>query len=218
MKLFGPEGPIYKFMQNLLDLVVINFLWLICSLPVVTMGGACIAAADVTMKMAAGEEGHVGKDFLASFRKNMKNGIPYGLLMILCAYVVWLDFSLFEQLEGNPMILLIMGMVAAFVFTLCYLFAFHLQARYENTLIRTLKNSADICTRYFVRTLSLIFVLFVEVVLIFWNRTTLLVGLLIGPACMIFTVSGYARYFFDMIEKEPGAVIYPDEPSAEKGE
>lgn len=210
MKFFGVDSPFYKFIQTLFDLIKINFLWILFSLPIVTLGGATIAAFDVTMQMAGNEEGHVGRDFIASFKRNFKNGIPYGLLLMLCAYVVWLDFSLFDQIEGNPMILLVMGMVAAFIFLLSFLFAFPLQARYENSLIKTLKNSVDICTRYFVRTLSLIIVLFVEVVLIYWNETTLIVGAVIGPACIIYTISGYARYFFRLIEKEPGSVIYPE--------
>lgn len=210
MKFFGPDGPFYKFIQTLFDLIKLNFLWLLFSLPIVTLGGATVAAFDIAMQMAGGEEGHIAHDFVASFKRNFKCGIPYGLLLLLCSYVVWLDFSLFEQIEGNPIILLIMGMIAAFVFLLSFLFAFPLQARYENTLIKTLKNSADICTRYFVRTLSLIVVLFVEVMLIYWNETTLIIGALIGPACIIYTISSYARYFFGLIEKEPGSVIYPD--------
>lgn len=202
MKFFGPDGPVYKFIQTLVDLIKINFLWILFSLPVVTLGGATIAAFDVTMQMAGEEEGHVGRDFIASFRRNFKCGIPYGLLLIFCCYVVWLDFSLFNQIEGNPMVLLVMGMVSAFIFLLSFLFAFPLQARYENTLLKTLKNSADICTKFFLRTMSLVIVLFVEIVLIYWNETTLFIGLLIGPACIIYTISGYARYFFQLIEKE----------------
>lgn len=210
MKFFSVDGGIYKFMQSLWDLVKINFLWIICSIPVVTLGAATIAAFDVTMKMADDEEGYVAHQFMRSFKANIKNGMPLGILWLFCLYVVWLDFSLFNQIEGNPMILLVMGIVAGFIFLLAFLFAFPLQARYENTLFRTLKNSVDISMRYFLRTLSLIFVLFVEIIIIFWNNTTMFIGLLVGPACMIFTVSGYARFFFRELEKEPGAVRRPD--------
>lgn len=215
MKFFSVDSPLYKFMQTLMDLLKINFLWMLCSLPIVTMGGATIAAFDVSMKMAAQEEGHVARQFWDSFKANVKTGIPYGLLLLFCGYVVWLDFSLFDQIEGNPMILLVMGIVAAFVFLWSFLFAFALQARYENTLIRTLKNSADICTKYFVRTLTLVIVLFVEIIIIFWNTTTLFVGFCVGPACIIYTISGYANYFFRELEKEPGAVTYPQEQKGE---
>lgn len=214
MNIFSPDGPIYKLMQNLLALVKINFLWLLFSLPIVTLGGATIAAFDVFLKLADDEEGYMGRQFVESFKKNFKTGIPYGLLLLFCAYVVWLDFSLFEQIEGNPVILLIMGMVAAFVFLLSFLFAFALQARYENTLIKTLKNSADICIRYFVRTLTLIVALAIEVAFFLWNSTTLFFGLLMGPACLIYTIASYAKIFFHEIEQEPGAVIYPDEKTS----
>ena len=211
MKIFSPDGPIYKLMQNLVALVKINLLWMLFSLPIITLGGATIAAFDVFLKMADDEEGYMGRQFVESFKKNFKNGIPYGLLLLSCSYVVWLDFSLFEQIEGNPIILLIMGMVSAFVFLISFLFAFPLQARYENTLVKTLKNSADISIRYFVRTLTLIIALAIEVAFFLWSSTTMFFGLLMGPACLIYTVTAYARIFFREIEKEPGSVVYPDE-------
>jgi len=211
MKIFSPDGVLYKLMSNFFALLKVNLLWLLCSLPIITLGGATIAAYDVLLKMIQEEEGHIGRQFIDAFKKNFKTGIPYGLLLLLCIYVVWLDFSLFEQLEDNPIILLIMGMVAAFVFLISFLFAFPLQARYENTLVKTLRNSADISIKFFVRTLTLIIALAVEVVFFLWSSTTLFFGILIGPACLMYTVAGYAGIFFREIEKEPGSVVYPDE-------
>lgn len=202
MKIFSTDGIIYKLITGIATMLKINFLWMLFSLPIVTLGGATIAAHDVCMKWINGEEGYIGRDFVESFRKNFKVGIPYGLLLLFCAWVVWLDFSLFEQIESNPMILLIMGMVAAFVFLLCFMFAFALQARYENTFFRTLKNSADICVRFFVRTLTLIVALAIQIVLFLWSEVTQIVGFLLGPACIIYTISGYAVIFFKEIEKE----------------
>lgn len=212
MKFFSVDGPLYKLLNTLVVLVELNFLWMLCSLPIVTLGGTTIAAYDVIMKIIAGEEGYVVKDFFASFKANFKNGIPYGLLMLFCAYVVWLDFSLFSQIEGNPMILLIMGFLAAFIFVVSFLFAFPLQARYENTFLNTLKNSANICMRFFLRTLTLIVALAVQLFLFYWNGFTLALGFFIGPASMIYTVGCYARYFFSELEKEDGAVIETEEP------
>ena len=213
MKIFSVDGPIYKLIQKFFLLVKINFLWFVFSLPIITLGGATIAAYDVFLKEIAGEEGYAGSQFVQSFKKNFKNGIPYGILLLFCIYIVWLDFSLFEQLEDNPVILLIMGMIAGFVFLISFLFAFSLQARYENTLVKTLKNSADISIRYFVRTLTLIIALAVEVAFFLWNTTTLLFGILIGPASLMYTIAAYAAIFFREIEKEPGSVIYPEEES-----
>lgn len=210
MQFFSVDSPIYRFMRNLTDLLVINFLLVLCSLPVVTLGPSLIAAFDVTMKMAGDEEGNVGSQFLKAFRKNLKNGIPYGLLLLAGIYFVWLNFSLFEQLESRPVMLLTSGWVGGFVLLLMFLFAFPLQARYENTILHTLKNSADICIRFFVRTIFLVFLLVLELFLIFWNATTLYFGILLGPATMIYTISGFARFFFQEIEKESGSTCDPE--------
>ncbi len=211
MRIFSVDGPIYRFINWLWAAIKINFMWMVFSLPIVTLGGATIAAFDVFMRMCRGEEGYPVRDFIASFRRNFKTGIPYGLLLLFSVYAVWLDFSLFEQIESNPIILLIAGMVGAFLVILVFLFAFALQARYENTFLRTLKNSVDISTRFFVRTLTLLVALAVEVFFFGWNLTTMLLGVLIGPACIMYTIAAYATIFFSQLEREPGAVITPDE-------
>lgn len=210
MSIFSVDGGIYKFMRSLLDVLKINALWLLFSIPIVTSGAATIAAFDVTMKMVDNEESYVARQFMKAFKSNIKKGIPLGLLSIVCAYIVWLNFSLFNQIEGNPLLLLIVGMIAAAVFTLSFIYAFALQARYENTIVKTLQNSLNISMRYFVRTLFTIVLLVIEFFIIFWNSTTIFIGILIGPVCMIYTVSGCAKSIFKEIEKEPGAVSNPE--------
>ena len=150
----------------------------------------------MTLKMVDESEGYVARQFIKAFKENWKQGIPLGLLAIFCSYVVYLDFELFNKVENNPIVLAIFGIVAAFVFGMAFIYAFPLSARYENTLLGTLKNSVNIATRYFVRTLFLVFILAIELLLIFFNTTTLFFGLLIGPACIMLTISGFAMYFF----------------------
>lgn len=211
MGFFSTEGGLYKFMTTLWNVFKINMLWILCSIPIVTFGASTIAAFDVMMKMSDDEEGYVARQFIKSFKSNIKNGIPLGLLFIVCLYIVWLDFSLFNQLEDNPIVLLIAGIIAVFIFVLSFIYAFALEARYENTLFRTLKNSVDISMKYFGRTFLLVLVILIELVAIFWNSVTMFVGFLIGPACIIFTISSFARYFFRALEKEPGAVTNPEQ-------
>lgn len=208
MSFFSPEGGLYRFISRFWDIVKLSVLWIVFSIPIVTLGPATVAAFSVTMKMIDESEGYVAHQFVKEFKKNIRNGIPLGLLFLVCVEVVNFDFQMFQKDEGNPMMPLIFGIIALFVFMMGFVYAFALSARYENTLFRTIKNSADIATRYFVRTLSLFFILFVEIMLIFFNLTTLFVGALIGPGCIFLTISGYAVPFFREIEKEEGAVTY----------
>lgn len=211
MNLFSPNGGLYRFMTLLVDMVKISLLWVLCSLPVVTIGPATIAAFYVTMKIIDNEEGYVARTFLKQFRSNLKNGIPLGLLMVVCAEIVNLDFQLAARLEGHPVMPFVFGIVALFVFYLAFVYAFALSARYENTLLKTLKNSYDISVRYFVRTLFLLIMLVVEFVLIFLDLNTVFIGLLIGPAVVVRTIAEVALPIFRELEKEDGAVIVPEE-------
>ena len=40
---FDPNGAFARGMERVWSLIVLNVLWLVCSLPVVTMGASCAA-------------------------------------------------------------------------------------------------------------------------------------------------------------------------------
>ena len=202
MSFFSVDGPLYRFISRFWDMIKLNFLWLLCSLPIVTMGASTAAAFSITLKMVDEHEGYIAKDFFKAFKSNLKQGSMMGILFLIAIVALWLDFQFFNLLDTNPVIFLIMGFVGIFIVTLTFLYAFPLLARYQNSIINTMKNSFDISIRYFVRTLLLIFVLIFEVLICMWNEWTLIVGVLIGPACIFLTISGFALRFFRELEKE----------------
>ena len=81
------------------------------------------------------------------------------------------------------------------------LYTYPLIARYENKLINMIKNSMAISVQFFGKTIFLCFLILLEVLLIFWNKWTLFVGILIGPEFIIYTVSGISKRIFQKIEK-----------------
>lgn len=202
MSFFSVDGPLYRFISRFWDMIKLNFLWLLCSLPIVTMGASTAAAFSITLKMVDEQEGYIAKDFFKAFKSNLKQGSMMGIMFLIAIVALWLDFQFFNLLDTNPVIFLIMGFIGIFIVTLTFLYAFPLLARYQNSIINTMKNSFDISIRYFVRTLLLIFVLIFEVMICMWNEWTLIVGVLIGPACIFLTISGFALRFFRELEKE----------------
>ncbi len=200
MKFFSVDSPFYKFISKLWDIVQLNFLWLLCCIPVVTAGASTVAACSVALKMAEDTEGYIARSFFKAFRENLKKGIPLGLLTLVAAYAVYLDFQFWNATESVGF--LIMGMIAAVVFIMGLLYAYPLMARYENAFMKTLKNSYDISVKYFLRTLMMVFILALEIVLFLWNTTMMLIGLFVGPAILIYTVCAFAIRLFRLIEKE----------------
>lgn len=202
MKLFSVDGPLYNFFSRLLDMIKLNFLWLLFSLPVVTIGASTAAAFTITLKMVDEREGYIAKQFWTAFKANLKQGIPAGLLNLFFVYALYLDFQLFHAVEGNPMYFLILGIVGSVMCFGYFIYSYALMARYDNTLLRTLKNSMEISVKYFGRTIMIAVVLAVELFVFLFNTTTIFLGLLIGPAVLFLTISGPAMYIFRDIERK----------------
>ncbi|MBP1561552.1 MAG: DUF624 domain-containing protein [Oscillospiraceae bacterium] len=203
---FSTDSKLYRFMSRFTELVKISLLWLVFSLPIVTLGISTIAAFTVTLHMADGQEGYVGREFLHAFKSNWKQGIPMSFITLLCIWVLYLDFQLCRAAQENTVLFLIAGIVTAYIFVFSFLYVYPLLARYENTVMNSLKNSFSIGMRYFLRSLLLVFIVAVEVVTIAWNYTTLFVGALVGSGIIMYTISGFAMAIFRELEKIPGTV------------
>ena len=209
MKFFSVDSPLYRFLSKLLDVIRLNFLWILFSIPLVTIGASTVAALSVALKMADDEEGYIGRSFLKAFRENWKQGTVLGLITLVALYAIYLDFQFFEALEGNPMIFLLVGILSIVVVVSALLYAYPLAARYGNTLFRTIQNSIDITRRYVGRTLFLVFVLSLEFLLFQFNQTMMFFAILLGPGFMIYTLAAFSKKTFLLIEKENGT---PQDP------
>lgn len=207
MKFFSVESSFYRFLMKFLDVLKLNIMWILFSLPVVTVGASTVAAMSVALKMVDDEEGYIGRSFLKAFKENWKQGTILWVITVIASYAVYLDFQLFEAVPENPVLFLVIGMVSAFVIILALLYSYPLLARYENTLFKTIQNSLDISRKYFGRTLLLIVVVGVEFLIFQFNSTMVFFGIIIGPAFVIFTIASFSKRIFQEIEKEPGSVI-----------
>lgn len=202
MNFFSVDGKLYRFLSRFWDVLRLNFCWLLFSLPIITIGASTTAAFSLGLRMADETETYIFGPFFKAFKENFKKGTIIGLMNLVYFYAMYLDFQLFDAVEGNPVIFLIVGIVGTFIGACGFLYAYALTARYENTIMNTLKNSFDITIRYFGRSLVTVLVCAVLYVILNWNELMLLFFILIGPACIIYTISGTALYIFRDIEKK----------------
>lgn len=201
------DSPVIQTGIRLVDLLILNLLWAVGCIPVVTAGASTIAAFTVTLKMAEKRESSgVFAAFWTAYAKNLKHGVPLTLVFAVVVYGIWLDWQLFENLEGNTVSFLIVGVLAGFFLLVHYLYVFPLEARYANTMWRSLANSRRIFMRFFVRTLGLIGILVIQVLLFTQISYLLLyIGIFCLPILMIYTTSQIVMPIFRQIEKDGAA-------------
>lgn len=166
MRVFQFEGPLYRFLERAFDLVLLQLLWVICSLPVFTIGASTTALLTVTMRMARGEEGYVFKGFLKAFQENFKKStLLFGLFF---AAIAWCIFMILVSMGSGNAFLQILeipeaAIVCILVAALQYVFA--IQARYENRVWQTAKNAVTLSLRFLPYTLILLSVAVVPILI-----------------------------------------------------
>ena len=101
MKFFSVDGPVYRFMSSLFHVLLLNLCFLLTSIPIVTIGASAVALFDVMLRMVDDEEGYVVKQYFKAFKANWKQGVPLGILNLIAAYAVYLDFQFYHAVKAR---------------------------------------------------------------------------------------------------------------------
>ena len=81
--IFNLDAPIWEFMGEIADVVVLSLLWWICSLGIITIGASTTAMYYVLGKKVRQETTYVVKDFFKSFKQNFRQSVPLTLMTII---------------------------------------------------------------------------------------------------------------------------------------
>ncbi len=68
--MFRYSGPVFDFMNRLVDLIILSLLWLIMCIPIFTIGASTTAAYYVAFSFVNEKDGYVVKKFFKSFKEN----------------------------------------------------------------------------------------------------------------------------------------------------
>lgn len=66
------DGPLANILNRLIDLILLNVLWFLCSLPLFTLGASTCAVYDVTIRYALHEEPQLPEPFSRPFGKTLR--------------------------------------------------------------------------------------------------------------------------------------------------
>ena len=136
------KSSLGNFLSLMADLILLNLLWILCSIPIVTIGPSTCALFAVMLKVARDESSNTFGGFFKAFKVNFKSGLVLGLIALAAAFVLYVDitFALAQSGTMRTVFLLSSGALLAVFLTYCtYVFA--LQARYENKLGLQIKNA-----------------------------------------------------------------------------
>ena len=188
--LFNLDNPVWNFMGKVADLVILNLLAIICSIPIVTIGASWTALYFVTIRMVRKEEGYVVKDFFRSFKENFKQATIIWLLVLVVAVVFVGDFLIYSMMPDKiPQVIMIVVVVLGLLALGTVVYVFPLLARFENTTKNTIKNAFLLSIVNIPQTVTAIILLVIPVILTVFVLELFPIIIMVGVSLPAFLTS-----------------------------
>lgn len=182
------KGGIIKFLTISGDLIVLNLLWLICSIPIITIGPATNALFGVCLKIAEDEETSVIKNYFAIFKTNFKQSLIVGVLSIFVIITLYADINYILAIEGNlqKVFIIVTIIVLALLLTMIpYLNC--LIAKYNNSLKGHIINALKLAFVSPVQTILMWLILITPILMLLFIQPIIL--LYLGGLILMFVIS-----------------------------
>lgn len=141
-QLFAMDGKVNNFLRRVSDLVILNLLWLVCCLPVVTIGAATTALYRVTIEMARNEESYIVSVFFEALKENFKQATRIWIGVLAAGIILYFDFYAVNRVGGIVGMILAAGVLLTAILigmTVCYVFP--ILACFQNRTLHAVKNA-----------------------------------------------------------------------------
>lgn len=202
-RFFNMESPVFQFLSRLADLMILNVIFLITCIPIVTIGAAWTSLSYMTMKMIRNEESYIVRGYFKSFKQNFKQSTIMWLIVLVAGFVLYMDYrimSVMTDVPGHNIILIgIYAVTLLSLFVLQYLFP--LVAKFYNSTKNMFRNALLMSIRHLPFTVIMTVIFVGSGIVTFINGYTITYGLLIwimgGFAIVSLTNSWFMVRIFD---------------------
>ncbi|GIN69890.1 hypothetical protein J14TS2_03650 [Bacillus sp. J14TS2] len=155
MKLFN--NKIYLFLDRVSNLFILNSLWVITCIPIITFFPATAAMFSVIRQWKRKDETTVIRPFFIHFKRNFKDSFIVGLLWLPFGVLLYFNYLLIVQTQKG---MALFTLIPIFLISLIYLFMsvylFPIMVHYQVRIRDILKNSFIVSLVYFPTTFVLI--------------------------------------------------------------
>lgn len=202
-RFFDMDSPVMRFLNRVGDLMILNFLMIVCCIPIITAGAAFTALHYVLLKIVRGEEGYLVRGFFKSFRSNFRQATLIWLLMLLVVAVYVGDTWIFNY-SGLvfPKALIIAVVAVAILLLMAAVYVFPLLARFENSVKNTLKNAMLLTFANLPKTILMMACYILPLVLGYFSTYALLFVIMFGISAPAYAAAWIYSGIFKKLEPE----------------
>ena len=211
--MFSMDGPLWRALNFIADVMILHFLWLIHSLPLVTIGASISALHYVCLKMVRGESPYVWAGFWKGFRESFKQGTILWLCFAAIAAFIGLDHIILNS--GDSALFSVMkvalGVVTALL-SCIFIYVFPIVSHFKCTTKQAVKNALFMTIGHLPYTVLLAAMYSLIIFLCTLNVKMLAMILMLSVICGFSVVAFTACIIFDRIFRkyEPEREAIPE--------
>lgn len=177
---FNINSPFFRVMSKVFDVCVLSIIWVVCCIPVITIGPATTALYYSIVKCIRRNRGYATKEFFHAFKVNFKLGAITGVFLTVLTFILMVNVNYAKMLGtsfGNFLWYVYIAMLI--VVLVLNIYVYPVLSRFTVTFKNLLKISLFFAIRHFLTTVVSVLILGASIFLV---EFTLLVGLVFVPA------------------------------------
>lgn len=143
-KLFGIDSSFTNIMGKFADVILVSILWLVCSLPIVTIATSTAAFYYALVKGVRKDRGTPTREFLEFFKNNWKQGVGISLIYAALGVLTMLNFTAVSGMDKATVLYSVYRVESLWVilmFGFLTIFLFPVFSRFEYGCWDTVKTS-----------------------------------------------------------------------------
>lgn len=139
---FNFNSPLMEFMSTTAQFIALNILFVICCLPIITIGPALAALYQVTLREVRGEHGYLIRKFLQHFKEMFIQSFLSYAIFLAIILVLLFNIMFWSGLGGIfASVIFILVCIILSIVVSASIYIFPLMARYKNSFWITIKNA-----------------------------------------------------------------------------
>lgn len=151
---FNLDNKFFNFMSKVADIIILNLLFIITSIPIVTIGASLTALYSVSLKQSAGTSAYVAKEYFHAWKINFRQSTILWVFSLIAFVLLFLNLTLTTGGALNLVMHIVM-ILSMILYIMMTLYIYPLLAKFDNTLKHTIVNAFLMSTRHFFTTCTL---------------------------------------------------------------
>ena len=203
MKLFNLDSPLMQALTKVADLLWLNILTIICSVPIVTIGASLTAMNYMALKIVRDEECYITKGFFKSFKENFRQATIIWLILLVVGVLLIADYFIMGNSDFKYSGAAQIAIMACGIILLCeIMFVFPVLAKFGNTIVNTMKNALMMSVLQFPKTVLMIIMYAIPAILFFFVVSLMPITFCFGLSVPAWCSAKLYNKFFKKLEDQ----------------